>query len=208
MPPQQVAPQLAPVRPAMIVHGSEQRRAICFSTGFLELLARETTIAVEPAFTEVALGSPALRDHPFAVLSGEGAFELSDHEVAALRSYVEGGGFLLASAGCSDDAWAASMERALERAFPRERLVELTLEHPLFHTLFDITELASRRRQPVRILGLETEGRLAVIYSPQGLNDTRDTRTPAPGECCCCGGDEITAAKYINASALAYALLR
>jgi hypothetical protein len=35
------------------------------------------------------------------IMTGEGDFELLDSERANLRKYVEGGGFLLASAGCS-----------------------------------------------------------------------------------------------------------
>ena len=46
------------------------------------------------------------------------------------------------------------------------------------------------------------DGRLGVIYSADGLNDTSHTQG-----CCCCGGNEITNDAQINVDILAYALL-
>ena len=46
-------------------------------------------------------------------------------------------------------------------------------------------------------------GRIALIFSSDGLNDTAHAEN-----CCCCGGDEIDRAEFINANVLAYALLR
>lgn len=66
-------------------------------------------------------------------------------------------------------------------------------------------EFESKQRQrTIRIEGIEIDGRLAVVFSPEGLNDTKNA-----GEgCCCCGGNEILNAKYVNANILAYALMR
>lgn len=192
---------------AMLVYSSGEKTGRCFGEGFLELARRETTVRIGSRFVPVALVSDELGLFPFAVLSGEGAFELTEQEVEELREYLLGGGFLLASAGCSDHAWATSLERAAERAFPESALTELPLDHPLFHTVFDVKELVSRRRQPVRIMGLEVGGRLAMIYSPQGLNDTRNIGPATAGECCCCGGDEVVAARHLNVNALVFALL-
>jgi len=44
-------------------------------------------------------------------------------------------------------------------------------------------------------------GRLGVVYSPDGLNDTGHTEG-----CCCCGGNELRNAIEINVNVLAYAL--
>jgi hypothetical protein len=72
-------------------------------------------------------------------------------------------------------------------------------------------------------MGVEIEGRLVLLYSPQGLNDTNEagglspdgTRQVQPASlsqrtsgCCCCSGDEIASAKYINANALIYSLVQ
>lgn len=203
----------------MLSYGPDNRTGRCFSTGFLDVIARETTIRVDRSFRTVPLASAELFEHPFCVITGEGAFDLSDREVEQLRRYLIGGGFLLASAGCSSHPWAVSMERALERALPDAALIELPMDHPLFRSLFDVRDFASRKRKPVVLYGLEVAGRLAVVYSPQGLNDTDEagidpTITPPPGShpgdtrCCCCTGDEVRSARYINANALVYALAR
>ena len=49
--------------------------------------------------------------------------------------------------------------------------------------------------------GISLDGRLGVIYSLDGLNDTAHTQG-----CCCCGGNEITNCIQVNVNILAYAL--
>jgi hypothetical protein len=49
--------------------------------------------------------------------------------------------------------------------------------------------------------GISLGGRLAVLYSQDGLNDTAHTQG-----CCCCGGNEIRNSVQINVNILAYAL--
>jgi hypothetical protein len=45
-------------------------------------------------------------------------------------------------------------------------------------------------------------GKLVLIYSQDGLNDTANT-----SGCCCCGGNEIANAEQVNVDILAYALI-
>lgn len=194
------------VRVAMLRYGSDQHTARCFSEGFLDLVRRETTVDVAPTFDSVSISDDDLWDYPFVIFTGEGAFDLPKDQLQRLGDYLRRGGFVLASAGCSNHAWATSFERAVRLALPEAPLSELTLDHPVFRGVFNVSDLSSRRRQPVRMLGIHIQGRLAMLYSPQGLNDTRNVDTAAPGECCCCGGDEVVGAKFINAGALLYSL--
>ena len=50
--------------------------------------------------------------------------------------------------------------------------------------------------------GVSLDGRLGVLYSQDGLNDTSHTQG-----CCCCGGNELTNSEKITVNVLAYALL-
>jgi hypothetical protein len=76
------------------------------------------------------------------------------------------------------------------------------MEHPVFHTVYDINELQSSHGGQIHPLeGISIGGRLGVLYSQDGLNDTEHTHG-----CCCCGGDEIVNAISINVNILAYAL--
>ena len=52
-----------------------------------------------------------------------------------------------------------------------------------------------------RLLGLEKNGKLVIVYSPHGLNDTEHSEG-----CCCCGGNEISNSLEINVNILVYAL--
>lgn len=192
-----------PIHVAMLRYGTPAKSGQCFGTRFLQLAASESTIRVSPVLDAAALDGPALFEHPFAIMSGEGSFELSDRELAQLRRYLVGGGFLLATAGCSSNAWQGSFERAVERVFPDApvpgpgatpiaaapgaaphpgaRWVELPMTHEVFHTLFDIADLTTRPPgAAARILALEIDGRITCIYSPGGLNDTKSASGGEP----------------------------
>ena len=75
------------------------------------------------------------------------------------------------------------------------------MDHPIFHTVYDIHELAAGHRKPKPLEGISINGRLGVLYSQDGLNDTQHTEG-----CCCCGGNEIGNSIEINVNILAYAL--
>ena len=75
------------------------------------------------------------------------------------------------------------------------------MDHPVFHTVFDIGELTAKHGTPHPLEGVSIGGRLGVLYSQDGLNDTSHS-----AGCCCCGGNEITNAVQINVNILAYAL--
>lgn len=193
------------VRVAMLTYGTERKTSVCFADHFLRQVAHETEINVDRAFTGIDLASEELFAFPFAVMTGEGAFELTEVEIANARRFLTSGGFLLASSGCSNSAWNASMKRALKQILPDAELKEIDLGHEVFHTIYDIKRLdAKRRSSNPEIFAIEIDARLRVIYSPEGLNDTQN----AGGGCCCCGGNEIRNAADINANILAYALTR
>jgi hypothetical protein len=53
------------------------------------------------------------------------------------------------------------------------------------------------------LFGLTIGGKIVLIYSPDGLNDTATMHG-----CCCCGGNEIKNSQKVNANILVYALLQ
>lgn len=198
----------APLRPGEVrvamLRYADERSGRCFSSGFLQTAAYDSHINVDTTLHEVDLDSEELFSYPFIVMTGEGGFHLGDAEVATLREYLTRGGFLLASAGCSNRAWASSMERVMERMFPDLERSNLDFDHEVFHTLIDIDSLYTTQGKSAWLQGLSLDGRLALVYSPEGLNDTDS----AGGGCCCCGGRELREARLMNANLLAYALLR
>jgi hypothetical protein len=136
------------------------------------------------------------------IMTGEGSFQLTGKERANLRQYIERGGFLLASAGCSSSEWDRSFRNEMAAVFPEYPLTTLGMAHPVFHTVHDISELKAKHGTPKPLTGVSIDGRLGVIYSQDGLNDTQHTQG-----CCCCGGNEITNCIAVNVNILAYSLL-
>ncbi|MBW3540916.1 MAG: DUF4159 domain-containing protein [Planctomycetes bacterium] len=174
----------------------------CFSDHFLVTAEKESAISTSRRFHAVKLASDELFNFPLVIMTGEGTFQLTDAERENLRDFVERGGFLLASAGCSSKEWDRSFRQELAIVFAERRLEPLPMDHPLFHTVYDIVELAAKHGEPRPLEGISFGGRLGVVYSQDGLNDTAHTQG-----CCCCGGNEITNCIQVNVNILAYALL-
>jgi hypothetical protein len=174
----------------------------CFSDHFLVTAEKESAISSSRRFHAVKLGSEELFNFPLVIMTGEGAFELTDQERANLKQFIERGGFLLASAGCSSPEWDRSLRHEMTVVFPQSPLSPLAMDHPLFHTVYDISELKSKHGKPRPLEGISWDGRLGVVYSQDGLNDTTHTQG-----CCCCGGNEITDAIQVNVNILAYSLV-
>jgi hypothetical protein len=190
------------VKCANLVYANN-KSSVCYSPAFLIEIQNQTNIVTHPEFVRVQLESVELYKHPFAVMTGEGAFELAEAQRSALRNYLMNGGFVVASAGCSSKEWAASFLKELRIVFPDTKLTTLDSSHPVFHTVYDLGELDRKKSSDQTSLeGLEIDGKIALIFSRDGLNDTGN----AGGNCCCCGGNEIQDAMRINVNLLAYTL--
>lgn len=173
----------------------------CFSDHFLIEAEKKTAISTSRRFHAVKLAGDEVYGYPLLIMTGEGDFTLPDSERENLRRYVQRGGFLLASAGCSSKEWDRAFRREMATIFSEHPLRPLDMEHPVFHTAADVTELKAKHGQPRPLEGISLDGRLGVLYSQDGLNDTAHTQG-----CCCCGGNEITNAIDVNVNILAYTL--
>jgi hypothetical protein len=193
----------AKVRCANLVY-AVNKSSVCFSDRFLRRLELETNIRTDTSFVPVRLDSNELYQYPFAIMTGEGGFALTPRERIALKYYVSNGGFLLASAGCSDTAWARSFRDEMSRIFPQRKMTVISAKHAIYRTVYVInTAATTHSRQGAQLEGLTLNGKLVVLFSRDGLNDTSHAKN-----CCCCGGDEVGQAEYINANVLAYALMQ
>ena len=178
------------------------KSSVCFSEEFLSTVASETSINTSRKFKAVKLGEKEAFRFPFAVMTGEGAFTLTDEERKNLKLYLEKGGFLLASAGCSSKEWGDSFSREIAAVFPDRKLEEVPMSHPIFRTIFVVPRLDTKH-EDTKLYGLTIGGKIVLIYSPDGLNDTATMHG-----CCCCGGNEIKNSQKVNANILVYALLQ
>ena len=80
---------------------------------------------------------------PFIMMTEPGGAFLDDAEAAALRTYLQRGGFLWADDFWGEYAWA-HWENEIRKALPSSDypLFDVPLDHQLFHMLYDVREVA------------------------------------------------------------------
>lgn len=190
------------VQAGNLIYAGDQT-SVCFSDRFLTTVQVEAGIPTEKRLRAVRLAAAEeLFSIPFVIMTGQEAFELPEQEQEHLRSYLDNGGFLVASAGCSSEEFTASFRSSMEAVFGPDCLQPLTTSNPLFRTLFPIDSLPLKSGGQAQLEGIVRDGRLVCLFSKEGLNDTAHTQG-----CCCCGGNEIKNAEEVVANALVYALV-
>jgi len=181
---------------------ADNKSSVCFADKFLTDVAKDTNLKVAKNFHYVRLNADDLFNFPFCVMSGNENFNLSQKERDNLRKYLNYGGFLLASPGCSDEVWDRSFRTEMKLLFPEVPLKKIPMNHPIFSTVHKITRLTEKHGKEVLLEGLELNGRLVMVYSKEGLNDVANAKG-----CCCCGGNEINSPAKINVNVFTYAVL-
>jgi hypothetical protein len=100
-------------------------------------LQQLTSMKVDPDGRVLKLTSPDLFDYPMIFMSQPGHMVLRDEEVPILRRYLLNGGVLLADDFWGDAEWQ-SFEMEMQRVLPERHWVELPMDHPIFHCVFDL----------------------------------------------------------------------
>ncbi len=115
---------------------------------FSQRLSELTTIDVnrdergQIEHTVVRLTDANLRDYPFIYMVEVGALTFDASEQEALRAYLLRGGFLLVDDFWGDAAWDNWVYEFSNVLPPDEYpIVDIPLEHPLFHIVFEIKEV-------------------------------------------------------------------
>jgi hypothetical protein len=103
-------------------------------------LQQMTSIKTDPNGKVLRLTDPNLADYPFLYMSNAKSIALSDAEVAALRSHLLNGGFLMADDFWARDAWQHIRDE-LQRVFPGRVPKELSLDHEIFHIVYDLKQI-------------------------------------------------------------------
>ena len=108
----------------------------CFSDEFLAAIQRQTTIATAKRFKSVKLASKELFKIPFVIMTGESDFHLRKKEAENMKLYLESGGFMLVSAGCSNKDFSNAFKREIKRIFGPKALKPIPLSHVIFRTVY------------------------------------------------------------------------
>lgn len=95
-----------------------------------------TSLKVRPGLNYIDITTKDLPNYPFVYVAAAGRIVLSDEEVAALRTYLLNGGFLMVDDFWGDEQWHHFYEQ-IKRIFPDREPKELALDNRIFHTVFD-----------------------------------------------------------------------
>ena len=134
----------------------------------IDAINERTALRVAPRERVVRLTDPDLWEIPYLHMTGHGNVSLSDQEVRILRRYLEGGGFLHADDNYGMDE---SFRREVARVFPNRPLVEVPLDHAIYHVIYDLPnglpKIHEHDGEPAAGFGIFIGDRLAVYYSYQ-----------------------------------------
>ena len=136
----------------------------------LQVANEATSInAQKLSYVIVRSDSEEIFRYPFIYFSEVGEMNLNEREVEILREYFNRGGFAMIDA--FDSQWSLDwFQSQMRRLFPDRSFVELTVDHPIFHTFYEIptlnTEAPFDYGAPPRFYGYYDEkGRLLMIIN-------------------------------------------
>ncbi len=138
----------------------------------LQVGSEATTINTRKmSYVIVDLDSEDIHKYPFAYFSEVGQMNLSIEEADNFREYLDRGGFAMIDDFDSQrslDWFLAQMQQV----FPERDFVPLTIDHPIFHTFYEIPTLALESPYEAQDGGRPTfygyfdeSGRLAMIIN-------------------------------------------
>jgi hypothetical protein len=100
-------------------------------------LQQMTSMKVSPDGLFLELTEKELFSYPFIYIVEPGRLTFTEQEVPILRKYLFNGGFLM-----FDDFWGErewrNFYQEIKRVFPEREPVDLPLDHPIFHCVFDL----------------------------------------------------------------------
>jgi hypothetical protein len=127
-------------------HGP-QRRAYYQSWGidanksdrqFIQVAQRLTRVDVRSVEHIVDVDSDDIYRFPFLYAVSVGEWEITDGQAARLREYFRRGGFLMVDDFHAETEWA-DFASVLTRIFPEADVIDLPNDHPIFHTVYDLS---------------------------------------------------------------------
>jgi len=126
----------------------------------------------------VSLTSDDLFQMAVTFMTGHDEPNLTSEERINLRTYLQNGGFLLASACCSNRKFDAGFRKLLLAVFPNDELEEVPADDAVWNVPFPCREAGVMGTEAYRkeygqdwagVYGIRREGRWIVVYSPVDL---------------------------------------
>lgn len=110
-------------------------------SNLMRLLSELTSIAPYMEGSNIlAADDPELFKYPVAYVSEPGYWTVNEAEAQGLREYILKGGFVIFDDFAGSREWA-NFEQKMLTVLPDARLVRLDIDHPIFHSFFEIESL-------------------------------------------------------------------
>lgn len=135
-------------------------------------LQQLTSMKVNPDGRVLKLTSPDLFEYPWIFMAQPGHMALRDEEVPILRKYLLNGGVLMVDDFWGEREWQ-SFETEMKRVLPERQWVELPMDHPIFHCVFDLK--TAKNDLQVQTKNFWRRGGI----TDRGREDTRDVHVRA-----------------------------
>ncbi|HSG00669.1 MAG TPA: DUF4159 domain-containing protein [Vicinamibacterales bacterium] len=104
---------------------------------FLKILTSVSNVRAHVDESSIMdFSDPEMFRFPVLYLVEPGYWLMSDEDVTHLRAYLSKGGFLIVD-DFPDRAWY-NFEQQMARVFPDKKWIEITIDHPMFHSFFEI----------------------------------------------------------------------
>lgn len=145
---------------ARIKYSSARRGGSSWATDFPDAdlnftaqLQRVTGLKCDTNGLVLNLTDPRLKQLRFIYIAEGGQMQLTPDEVASLRKYLLGGGFLMVDDFWGETEWK-SLADELRRVFPDREPVDLPIHHEIFRCLY---EIHSKPQVPNVALGIQSQ---------------------------------------------------
>jgi hypothetical protein len=143
----------------------------------LQELRKNTALRVSLKRVPVQPGQDDLSSFTFLYLSGLDDFHWDASAVSALKRFLDAGGTLLINNGLGLQTFDRAVRRELKKVLPDATPASLPPAHPVFNTVFKMTEAAYTPAAAAArpglskpyLEGITLNGDLKVIYSPIDL---------------------------------------
>jgi len=165
------------VRIARLIHNGDYNADPHAMVNLAALLRDEAKVDVVARARHLKADDPKLYEYPVVFMHGHYSFTLSDEEIAALRKYLQRGGFLFADACCGQKAFDASFRELVSKLLPDAPLAPLPVDHPIYTGAAGVNlgelhyrpilagELGARGTTHPPLEAVFLDGRCAILYS-------------------------------------------
>ncbi len=140
---------------------------------FILGVRRLTNIQVAEQGKTVSATDPEIFRYPFIYSVECGHWNLTDAEASMLREYLKRGGFIFC-----DDFWGswewANFQENISRVLPGAKIVDLPLDHPVFHAYYDIDRIIQVPNVGNAISSDQTYEQDGIVPHCRGIFDEND----------------------------------